>query len=218
MSDFDKLLAELNTQAEEQNTMAKALPADDGSDDEKVLAAAAEGGDMEEGEGLEDDEDDENEDEEGEVPFGKSYNVTTDDGQTLEAVDGTELVKSLMNEVSVLKTGFSQGEAKMAKALEGCVNLIKQQGDMIKSLTASHNKLAGTGRGRKAMLNINEKPAAGEQLQKSHSEGIAANDFMAKSHAAFDAKKITGLELTTIDVSLRNNTPIDPSVIQKVLS
>lgn len=215
---FDKLMAELNSLATDQETMRKALPAGDGEDDQNIQAAAAEGGDM-------DDEDDEGVDghkepdgDEGQ-PLGKSLGtVTLEGGEQVEAIDGTELVKSLMEQVEQFGQKQTTSESQMAKALESCVTLMKGQGDLIKSLQNKVSQLSGEGRGRKTVLNVSEKPAAGTQLAKSEPQGLTGTEFMAKSHAAFDAKKITGVELTTVDVCLRSGTPIDPSIIQKVLS
>lgn len=213
---FDKLLAELNSEAQEHETMRKALPADDGKDEEKIQAAAADGGVM-------DDDNDvdavDNADEgEGEL-MGKSLGkVTLETGEEVEAVDGTELVKSLIDRVEQLGSKQTATEGQILKALEGCLSLIKSQSELIKSLQTGYNNLRGEGRGRKTVLNVAEKPAAGTQLAKSETPGITAEEFLAKSHAAFDAGKISGLDLTTIDVSLRQGNPIDASIIQKVLS
>lgn len=214
---FDKLMAELNGLAADQETMRKALPAGDGEDDQNIQAAAAEGGDMDD----ENDDVDGHEEPDGDEgqPLGKSLGaVTLEDGTQVEAVDGTELVKSLMDQVEQFGQKQTASESQMAKALESCVTLIKGQGDLIKSLNDKVARLSGEGRGRKTVLNVSEKPAAGTQLAKSEPTGLTGAEFMAKSHAAFDAKKITGVELTTIDVCLRSGTAIDPSVIQKVLS
>lgn len=217
---FDKLLAELDAQATEQDTMRKALPADDGSDEAKIQAAAAEGGGNG-GDGATPEEDEAAAaaaKEKGGDPMGKSLGaVTLQDGTKVEAVDGTELVKSLMADVEALKAGAAQTESQMAKALEGAVGLIKSQGEMIKSLTESVKKLSNEGRGRKAVLTVVEKTATAD-LQKSEPTGMNATEFMAKSNAAFDAGKINGKELTTIDVSLRSGVPIDAALISKVVA
>lgn len=216
MSQFDKLLADLNGIAAEQVDMTKALPADDGKDDGKIQAAAEDGGGLE-GNGAGDGDDDE--DDKGGEPMGKSLGtVTLADGTQAEAVDGTELVKSLMAQVEDIKVGAEATETKMAKALDGAIGLIKTQGEMIKSLTETVKKVSGEGRGRKTVLSVVEKPAAGEDLSKSQSQGMTGEEFFAKANAAFDARKISGVELTAIDVALRNKTPVDPSVIAKVVS
>ncbi|ATI15639.1 hypothetical protein [Bordetella phage vB_BbrM_PHB04] len=221
---FDKLMAELDGLASEQETMSKALPAGDGEDDKNIQAAAAEGGDMDgegDGAGGKPDGDGAGEGEgdgEGET-LGKSLGtVTLEDGKQVEAVDGTELVKSLMGQLQALGTKQAEGESQMFKALEQCVGLVKGQADLIKSMQGEIAKLRGEGRGRKTVLAITEKPGAGEQMNKSEPSGMTGSEFMAKSHAAFDAKKITGQELTTIDVALRTGAPVSAELIQKVVS
>ena len=215
MSQFDKLLGELDTLTAEQADMSKALPSDDGKDDAKIQAAAEDGGGEAGAEGgAEEDEGDENDE-----PMGKSLGeVTLPDGTKAEAVDGTELVKSLIEQIGEIKTGAEATETKMAKALEGAVGLIKSQGEMIKSLTESVKKLSNEGRGRKTVLTISEKPGTTDTLKKSDEQGMSAQDFMAKSNAAFDARQISGKELTVIDVSLRTGVAIEPALIQKVLA
>lgn len=217
---FDKLLAELDGLVTDQETMRKALPAGDGEDDKNIQAAAAEGGDMDDvnvdGKAPTGDDDD---DEDGGEPMGKSLGtVTLESGEQVEAVDGTELVKSLMDQVGKLGEQQTASEQALTKAVETCVTLIKSNNDMVKSLQEEIVKLRGEGRGRKTVLNVSEKPAAGTQLAKSEPTGMTGAEFLAKSHAAFDARKITGTELTTIDVALRSGAPVDPKVIQKVLS
>lgn len=206
---FENLLAELKSLEDEQNTMLKALPADDGTDEAKIQAAAEEGGELDEQE-LDEDED-EAEELEG-APLGK---VTLEDGTEVEAVDGTEMVKALSARVQALEKG--QG-GQMLKALNDCFGLIRTQKDLIKSLQNQVQTLGGERRGRKSILSVIERPDAGSQMAKSEPNGMTGQEFMAKSHAAFDAGKINGVELTTIDVSLRSGVPIAPGVIQKVLS
>lgn len=221
MSAFEKLQDELNSLASDQDTMHKALPADDGKDDKSIQAAAAEGG------GVDDDDDDEDkddkrddgDDDDDDKPLGKSLGVVTlPNGDKAEAVDGTELVKALMGQVEALGAKQAEGEGAMLKALETCVGLVKGQGALIKSLQDEVVKLRGEGRGRKSALTVLEKPGAGDQLHKSDPAQMTGADFMAKSNAAFEAKKISGVELTTIDVSLRSGVPIDANLIKKVIS
>jgi len=51
MSAFEQLMGELSQLGTDQEAMAKALPADDGKDEEKIKAAAEEGG-LDAGEGA----------------------------------------------------------------------------------------------------------------------------------------------------------------------
>lgn len=199
---FDALLSELDV-------LSKAMPeAIDG--DEKIAAA--------DGEGDEDEDDEKNK--KGEFPaegeLAKSFKVTLENGDEIEAQDGTELVKSLMHRIDT-------NEDTLAKAFSSAINLIKTQGEqlqknnaLVKSLQTQVMALSEAGRGRKATLSIHEKPD--NLLNKSNDDGITQVEFMAKANTAFDNGRITGKDLTVIDVSFRNNTAIDPTIINKVLS
>lgn len=206
MSQFDELLAELSAASEEQNTLVKALPAEDGKDDKEIQAAAAEGDTDADEENPEDHE--EPDGDEGK-PMVKSVTAMVD-GEAVEAIDATDLIKSLVERAD--KT-----DDVLAKALASTVSTIKAQGEMIKSLTAQVQKMSGQGTGRKAVLTVIEKPVAGEVMAKSE-QGMTPQDFMAKANAAFSAGKLSGIELTTADVSIRSGTPIPAGIIAKALS
>lgn len=144
--------------------------------------------------------------------FGKSFEFTDAAGNKQQAVDATDLVKSLMERQEAT-------DDTLTKALTTMTGTLQKQGELIKSMAAQIKDLSSQGRGRKTVLAINEKPDAGT-LAKSEgaSDGVTAEQFFAKAHAAFDAGKLTGRELTVIDVCKRSNQPIEQSLIQKVLS
>lgn len=205
---FEKLLEELDVMAKSFDDAAK--------DDEKIKAAAAEGDADADGEHAEPDGDEDEEGNEPGQPMGKSFAFMLENGEQIEAMDGTELVKSLMDRVDAT-------EGVMAKALGQAIGLIGKQGDrlneqseLIKSLRADVTKLSGEGRGRKAVLSVAEKTAPGEQLAKSES-AMTKQEFFAKANAAFDTGRITGKELTVIDVSLRSGSEIDQGLVSKVV-
>ena len=202
MSKYQELLDELNAERANQDAMIKSM-AGEGQDDKEIAAAAeGEGGD-------EDDNDDEDED--GET-FGKS--LTLQSGEL--AIDATEILKSLQDDLG------EQGEL-LAKALPQIGGLIRsqneiisKQGDMIKSLNARVDQLAGTGRGRKTIVTIAEKTDAASQMAKSQNQGFTQEEFMLKANNAFDKKIISGAELNTIDVCLRNGYAVDDALVNKV--
>lgn len=210
---FDKLMAELAQATTDQETLSKALPADDGKDDDKIQAAADDGANADADDksgdgGSAKDKDDK--------PMAKSFEVTMPDGTKVQAEDGTELVKSLT-------ARLDKSEGEMVKALHGVLSLvkgqaemIKSQGDLINSLNERLGKVAGEGRGRKAVVTVTEKKDAAEPLAKSGA--MNADEFMAKANSAFGSGKITGKELTVIDVSLRQGAAIDGALIQKVVA
>lgn len=203
---FDNLLNELTALTADSEALAKALPTD-GEDDAKIQTAAGDEVKGKNGEGKCDTEDDE-------PPMAKSFKVKLEDGTEVEATDGAELIKSL-----TARLDASEGE--MAKAFGGAVALIKsqsavlkQQGELLKSLSEQVKKLGGEGRGRKAVVTVSEKQT--EPLAKSES-GMTAQQFLLKANSAFDGGKLSGMELTTIDVALRSGQPVDPALIQKVV-
>lgn len=214
---FDKLLSELQQlQSEQEETMSKALPADDGKDDEKIQAAAEEGGAMDASNEPDGDEgadagagDGDGDGDEGK-PMAKSFTLKLEDGTEVEATDGTELVKSLTQRLE--KT-----EGQMAKALEQAVGLIKGQGDLIKSLTEQVKKLSGEGRGRKAVVSVVEKPAPGTTMAKSEPQGLTGEEFMTKAMDAMKAGKITSLDVATAEACLNRGAAIPASIIQRVV-
>lgn len=199
---FEALLKELG----EIDTMAKAMPQVapgnpededevEDADDSSIAAAAADG---------------EDKDEDDQPAFGKSFEFVDERGAKHEAVDATNLVKSLIERVDTV-------DNVLAKALTSMSSSLKTQGDLIKSLSAQVQTLSSQGRGRKAMLTVSEKPSVGDTMAKSQGEpGITPEQFFAKANAAFDTGKITGKELNVVSVSLRGNHPIDPALIQKI--
>lgn len=213
MSQFDALMAELSALSTDQEVMTKALPADDGKDDEKIQAAAAEGG----SDGDADDqggEPDGDADDDGK-PMAKSFKFTLEDGTEVEAEDGTELVKSLQERVT--KT-----ETTMAKALGQAVSLIKGQGAMIKSLQDQIKKLSGEGRGRKAVVSVVEKPApdaGAATMAKSLGDkgGVTPETFFAKALEAQRAGRISGTDIALAETMLNRGQQIPESIVTRVL-
>ena len=198
---FDELLKSLQQVAEGADTLAKAAPA--AEDDKTVAAAAADSGVDAPGGNPEDEEEGEGEE------FGKSLGA---DASGAEMIDATELVKSMLARQDAT-------DGVLAKAMTSMVGAMSKQNELIKSLQAEVRTLAGQGRGRKTMVTIADKPGVADVLAKSEAaeEGkITTGELLAKSHAAHAAKKISGVELNTIDVCLRNNWPIDAGILQKV--
>lgn len=217
MSQYEKLLEELET-------MAKAMPGDDGADDDKVQAAAAAANPDADGDGENDvtgddlnpeglgDEGEGEGDGDDEETMGKSFALKLEDGTELEAIDGTELVKSLMARVE-------SNEGTVMKALGTAVDLLGKQGNMIKSLQDEVKKLAGEGRGRKTVVSVSEKPVAGATMAKSQgaADGLSANEFMAKALAAQASGRLTGLDVARAESALNKGLPVPQDVVNRVV-
>lgn len=206
MSQFEELLAELHAEQENQSALAKAIPAaEDGEDDAAIQAAAEEGAEADE----ENPEDLEEELEDDGAPLVKSMTI---DGEEVQVVDADAMIKSLTD----LTGRVEQNESVLAKALESTLGTVKSMGEMIKSMSARIDKLSSQGAGRKTVLTVHEPSST---LAKSDQpEGLELKDVLAKAQAAFDAKKISGLELTTIDVALRQGQLPDQGLLTKALS
>lgn len=209
---FDELLAELTLAAEEQSTLAKAMPADDGEDDEAIAAAAGEGegeeANPEDGEGAGDDGEEAGEGDD--KPMAKSMTV---DGEEYEVVDAEQLIKSLHD----LTGRVDAHEGVLAKALETTLGTIKAQGEMIKSLNAKVEKLAGQGRGRKTVLAISEKPEPGATLAKSHQqEAPKPGEILAKALSAQQAGKITAHDVSRCEIALQSGVAMPADVLARI--
>lgn len=208
-NNFEALLKELGDVAAEHDTMAKAMPEpvapnpeddDEDGDDAAIAAAAAEAGAKPAAPAADADD----------APaFGKSFEFTDAAGATHEAVDATDLVKSLIARVDSV-------DDVLAKALTSMAGSLKAQGELIKSLSGQVQSLSGQGRGRKAVLSVVEKPAIGEMTKSQPDAGVTPEQFFAKANAAFDAGKISGKDLNVVSVCLRGNHPIDPALVQKI--
>lgn len=223
MSQFDQLMTELQQLGQDQEQMTKALPADDGKDEDKIQAAAAEGG-LDAGaggseaaagagvEGGEGDDADGKANGEG-APMAKSFQLTLDDGTVIEAQDGTEMVKALGDRLSSTET-------MMAKALGDTLALVKGQADMIKSLSDQVKKLSGEGRGRKAVLSVVEKPApvAATMAKSQQAEGVTPEIFFAKALDAQKAGRISGTDIAVAESCLNRGQAIPENIVQRVMA
>ena len=203
---------------EELETLQKSMDQGD-SDDEKIAAAAAAG---------DDDEDDEHDEADGDEGMGgegdgdgdegsmaKSFSFQLDTGEVVEAVDGTELVKSLQNEVALLKSERETAASQSEKVFQAVLGQLKNQGRLIKSLSAQVEKLSSEGRGRKSIAAPN---AAMAKSMGADASGLTPDRLLAKANAAFDAGRISGKELTVIDVSLRHGAALDDGLMARVLA
>lgn len=154
----------------------------------------------------------------GAEPLRKSFKVQMADGTEGEAYDATEVLEALQGRVE-------STEEAVLKALGMSVDLIKaqgaqlaEQGGLLKKLNADLARLAGEGRGRKAIVSVIEKPSPTETLAKSEPAGITRDDFFLKAEAAQKAGRITGLEVATAESYLNRGLPVPAQIIQRVLA
>ncbi len=209
MSEFAELLAQLTAaQVEQSDTLAKALPSDSGKDDKTIQAAA---GETDPGKTNPEDEEDELGPDG--KPMAKSMTV---DGEEVEVVDAGALIKSLQD----LTARTDEAESVLAKGLTAVIGLVNGQSALIKSMQSQITKLSSAGAGRKTALVVHDRPGLGEQpMAKSVTDQpvVSRETIMAKANLAFDARKISGHELTSLDVSLRNGVMPDQTILAKCL-
>ncbi|EDL8063695.1 hypothetical protein CTA21_16210 [Salmonella enterica] len=228
MSQFDELMATLNaidaeapaeTLAKSEpagEEIVKALPNEDEADDKKIAAAE------EEGKGEGDDEEEEGEDK-GEE-FDKSCgsmkkSFTTEEGE--ELIDATEVLEGLQK-------SFAEHDDVLAKAMPKIVDLLgaqskqlKEQGELIKSMQETIATLGARGTGRKSTVTVMAKshvaaqPAAATAPEEAP---LTVQDLMVKANSLFDQKLLSGLQLTKLDVALRNGYTPDADVLQILAS
>ena len=165
---------------------------------------------------VETDETEGDEDKEGSDLLSKSLTMTDEEGNEIEAIDGTELVKSLVARLDTYEADIGEKDEVIMKSLNAMKDLVVGQSEMIKSLTDRLDAIGSEGRGRKSVVTITEKPES--TLQKSEPAGMTHKEFMMKANAAFDAGRLTGLELTSADVAIRSGQPVPENIVAKTLN
>lgn len=201
MSKFQELLGELEKEAAAQGELAKSMPAVTAADDATVAAAAAEPG-----------ADADKAKPEGEQDLTKSLNPEDD----VVVVEVDDLIKSMGD----LSQRFDENEGLMAKALGDTLNLVKTQGEMIKSLNDRVATLANQGSGRKALLVATERAQPGEHLAKSlpqqEQATIQPQEILAKCLTAQKAGKLTGNDVARAESQLNHGLQVDPAILAQL--
>lgn len=209
MSKYDELLEELEV-------MAKSMEAGADEDDDR------EGDDLDgDGDGEEDEAEGETEskekgeaesdDEDGEE-FGKSFVMKMENGEEIEAVDGTALVKSLMSRLD-------ETETSMGQALKQTVALVSKQSELIKSLQSEVRSMATSGRGRRTVVNVHEK----QPLTKSDTDadtqkgGLTVGEVMAKAIDAQKSGRITGTDVAVAEAHLNRGSTIPDRILTRIM-
>lgn len=209
MSAYQTLLEEL---AAEERLLAKAMGG--GDDDDANIAAMADGDrDDDDVPDADDDETSDDDDDDEDAPMAKSLTLTLPNGQRVEAYDGTALVKSLQAEVAQLQADNGEVMEQMGSLIKSLVGTVKQQSSELKSLRKSLLQLGAQGTGRRAKLSIHDR---GVEPTGEVDPSDVRDQVMAKAMTAFDAGKITGLELNTVDVALRRGQIPDQSILAKI--
>lgn len=215
MSAYAELLKELQG---EHDALAKALPAE-GDGDDKIAAAAAEGGD---GKGEPDGDEgkagvsDGDADDKGKEPMAKSMTVKLEDGSEAEAIDATDLIKSLSDEVKGLGGKLTETEGTLAKALSDTLELVKGQTQLIKSLTERVTALGSKGAGRKAVLTVHE-PLAKSQTAQAEPEGVKPQELLVKALGAQKEGRLMAHQVSAIETYVNTGRPVPEHLVKAAL-
>ena len=138
----------------------------------------------------------------------------------MEAEDGTELVKSLMDQMASDREGVEQVIGATLDLVKSVRASQAKDRELIKSLQSQVASLSTKGTGRKAVLSVTEKKPAAE-MRKSvdqEPEGMNAGEFMAKALDAQAAGKITGLDVARVESHLNHGTAVPEDIVNRVLA
>lgn len=192
---FDALIGELSEE------LTKALP---GADAGAVEGAAA-------GDGEADKEGDEELDEDGKPVMAKSFKLTLEGGEEVDAIDGSELIKALTDRIEA-------NEAATIGALTTAVQVIAAQGALVKSLQDKVGELSASGKGRKAVVAITERPVTEELKKSDTADTMSGEQFMAKAIVAQAAGAINGTQVATAEAFINSNKPPPAEIVAAVLA
>lgn len=202
------------------NKPAPKAKADPG--DKKIAAAADSDLDKDGTPDGEDDlpEDDEDpEDDDDNEMFGKSFAVTTATGETIEAYDGTAMMKAFEQRLAALEQDYEASVVKLKKAEQTIADLLKaeavisKQSELIKSMHGQLASLQESGRGRKSALTVHDRPSSIPQSADRPAPGT----ILAKAMSAQQTGKITGTDVARIESYLSRGLAV-PSELADLIN
>lgn len=211
---FDALLADLQALQTESESLVKSMPTSE--EDQKVKKAAEHNEPDEDDENPEEDDGDEDNQE-----MSKSF-LTDADGNPVEVIDATDLIKSL-------EARIDNTESQSSAALGSLVGLIKSQNDMLKSLSEAHKSqgelmkslqaqvasLGTKGTGRVSV--VATQRGSGQQMAKSQQpDGLAPEAFMMKALAAQAAGRLTSIDIAMAESHLQRGLPVPVEITSRV--
>lgn len=189
MTDYEKLTAELD------EILAKAQPVEGDADADKKIAAAAEDG---QGDGQGDGEDEDAEE------FMKSFNVTLESGEKVEAYDATALLKAMHGQSRRQAETIADLQARLAGAdavIQKVPTLLKA---MQQQLAEQHDMLKA----------LREQPGGRKSLTQTTSPNQPAKptrgEVMLKALGAQKAGRLSVHDVSVIEARLNNGIDLDP--------
>jgi hypothetical protein len=156
-------------------------------------------------------------DDKGGETLGKSFSATTEDGETKEFIDGTELVKSLMSRIETNESESVAVMGQLGDLIKSQSQMLQSQGQLIKSLQEQVSSLGSEGRGRKATVSLVQKPSQ-EQMAKSQagSEEMTGPQFLAKCLQAQAAGRLTGMDVSRAQIALNSGVNVPADIVSRV--
>ncbi|ENE5752107.1 hypothetical protein ABNO07_003585 [Salmonella enterica subsp. enterica serovar Bareilly] len=205
MSDFDQLLATLNSiDAEQPEEMAKALPKEGDDEKERVIPAKSQEG----SESEEDEDEEEGKEEMEKCSMTKSF--ATEDGE--ELIDATEILENLQKSFAAHDDVLAKAMPKMVELLSAQSAQLKEQGALIKSLQDSVSALGARGTGRKSQVTVMTKSQVSTEAREEAPK-ITKESLMAKAMNLFNEQKLSSLQVNKLDVALRNGYAPDADIL-----
>ena len=218
-----------NELLDDLETMQKGYKAKDEAAERKIREAAelAEASPDDEAEPEDENENEENElpvaqkkkrkaapeDEDEGNPFAKSFIGTTEDGQDFEAIDGTDLLKSMSYELEALRSEAAEEKDVFAKSFAALAEVIKSQDKLLKTLSANVAELSNAGRGRRTVLSIAEKPVA---FAKSQPAALSSGELMTKCLSAQKSGRISAFDVSRANIALESGLAVPADVLSRL--
>lgn len=158
-------------------------------------------------------------DKDGEELMGKSFRVMLEDGSEVEAMDGAAMLKSLRGRFKALDNRFGVQDEVLQKAMGTVTDLLRGQSDLIKSLVDRVRSLEQSGRGRRAVVNVNERPdPAAAELAKSHSSaGMTPAELLQKAENAVSRGHLQWSDVVRAEAFLAKSLPLPDDLMARIL-
>lgn len=159
----------------------------------------------------------------------KSFVVTDADGTEHEAIDATDLLKSLNTEMGLLKVQTGAQEETLQKSIDTLAEAIvgklgaivdaqAAQDKLLKSLSEQVETIQGSGRGRKSTLTIVDKPDASTLQKSEQAPAMDADEFMAKAMTAQKEGRISGIDVCAAENFINNGMEVPKEIVKRVLA
>ena len=199
--DFDDLLAEFTT-------MHKSMPVAEEAAGEEESTAAADGGGEGEGAGAD----------EGGADGLVSKSLKLENGEEVDYLDGTELVKSLTARADAQDTKIAALEGQLAKSLQA----LGLSATMMKSMSATITRLGNAPAGRRSVVSIQAKEAGAAAVASPSAAdplaGMTADAVLNKSMALYQAGQLGAADVNRIEAHINSGMGVPAVYHSKIFA